>query len=114
MAKRGPYTAGGRALPALQGRTFASYYAYQQARAQAMGYKGYAQQRVVEGRLSSDKTFQTFQRKALFEGRSARWARERYTERSRQLGRRLTTTDSRQLQVDTGLADNFAEDTWYH
>jgi len=46
MAKRGPYTP--RSGP-LAGTQYTSYYRYQVARAQQMGYQGYGAQRKVEG-----------------------------------------------------------------
>jgi hypothetical protein len=113
MAKPGPYTAGARAPAALQGQTFPSYYAYQNARAQNAGYKSYAAQRVVEGVRSNDPVYKTFERRATFEGKSKRWARETYRNRQKQVKHKLNQQDSRQLQVDEGLADSIG-DTWYH
>jgi hypothetical protein len=113
MAKPGAYTAGPGAPASLQGRTFPSYYAYQTARAQSFGYASYGAQRKVEGKLSSDKTYQSYERRATFEGKSKRWARETYNARQRQAKGKLSTAQMRELQVDEGLAEG-PDDTWYH
>lgn len=120
-APRGDYTP--KSGP-LAGQTFrmqpgdkptSPYNRYQNARAQALGYQSYPKQRAVEqgSRLATDKNYQTFQRRAVFEGKNQQWARQKYLEAQRAQKSRLNQQQMRRLQVQEGLAEN-EQDTWYH